>query len=71
MIDPPLASIEPNRSIDPYLVLVLLIKQGMEFVIIWKTANQFVAGLDLMTGLYVLSIAGMVSVLYLKRWVNN
>ena len=71
MIDSPLASIEPNRSIDPYLVLVLLIKQGMEFVIIWKTANQFMAGLDLMTGLYVLSIAGMVSVLYLKRWVNN
>jgi len=56
---------------DSCLVLVLLIKQGMEFVIIWKTANQFVAGLDLMTGLYVLSLAGMVSVLYLKRWLNN
>ena len=56
---------------DSCLVLVLLIKQGMEFVIIWKTANQFVAGLDLMTGLYVLSLAGMVSVLYLRRWLNN
>jgi len=43
----------------------------MEFVIVWKTANQFVAGLDLMTGLYVLTIAGMVSFLYLKRWLNN
>ena len=56
---------------DSCLVLVLLIKQGMEFVIIWKTANQFVAGLDLMTGLYVLSLAGMVSGLYLRRWLNN
>jgi len=43
----------------------------MEFVIVWKTANQFVAGLDLMIGLYVLTIAGMVSLLYLKRWLNN
>jgi hypothetical protein len=43
----------------------------MEFVIVWKTANQFVAGLDLITGLYVLTIAGMVSLFYLKRWVNS
>jgi hypothetical protein len=25
----------------------------------------------LMIGLYVLTIAGMVSLLYLKRWLNN
>jgi hypothetical protein len=43
----------------------------MEFVIVWKTANQFVAGLDLISGLYVLTIAGMVSLFYLKRWVNR
>jgi hypothetical protein len=30
-----------------------------------------VAGLDLMTGLYLLTIAGMVSFFYLKRWMNN
>jgi hypothetical protein len=43
----------------------------MEFVIVWKTANQFAAGLDLAIGLYVLTIAGMVSLLYLKRWLNS
>jgi hypothetical protein len=43
----------------------------MELVIIWKTANQFLAGLDLMVGVYILSIAGMVSLLYVKRWLNN
>jgi len=43
----------------------------MEFVIICKTANQFVAGLDLITGLYVLTLAGMVSLFTLKRWVNQ
>jgi len=43
----------------------------MEFVLVWKTANQFAAGLDLITGMYVLTIAGMVSLLYLKRWMNN
>jgi hypothetical protein len=43
----------------------------MEFVITWKTANQFLAGLDLMIGLYLLSIAGVVSLLYVKKWLNN
>jgi len=43
----------------------------MEFVIIWKTVNQFQAGLSLMIGLYVLTIAGMASLLYLERWLNN
>jgi len=43
----------------------------MELVIFWKTANQFLAGVDLIIGLYVLTIAGMVSLLYVKRWLNN
>jgi hypothetical protein len=40
-------------------------------MIIWKTANQFLAGVDLMIGLYVLSIGGMVSLFYVKRWLNE
>jgi hypothetical protein len=42
----------------------------MEFTIIWKTANQFLAGVDLVIGLYMLSIAGMVSFFYIKRWLD-
>jgi hypothetical protein len=62
---------EMHRPIDFGLVPVLLIKQSMELVIIWKTANQFLAGLDLMIGLYLLAIAGMVLVLYVKRLLND
>jgi hypothetical protein len=43
----------------------------MALAIIWRTANQFLAAVDLMIGLYVLSIAGMVSLLYVKRWLND
>jgi hypothetical protein len=43
----------------------------MEIIIFWKTANQFLAGLDLIIGAYILSVAGMTSLLYVKRWLNN
>ena len=43
----------------------------MALAIIWRAANQFLAGVDLMIGLYVLSIAGMGSLLYVKRWLND
>jgi hypothetical protein len=63
--------IDLHKTIGFRLVPVLLIKQDMEFVIIWKTLNQFLAGLDLMVGLYLLSLAGMLFGVYLKRLLND
>jgi hypothetical protein len=49
---------------------------GMELGIIWETANQFLEGLDSMIGLYLsfmglLSILGMVSLINVKRHLND